>query len=286
MDLPGLSCGHRPDSTSTPRACIQPFLLLFLLGLLSLAVGGCASAPRTAVQRPFDFNKDTFAYPNELLWEYGYDTNGHWTGHAPEKKKEHQYALHCFVVARSAAQFYKFARFEPELPATDEEAYRKLVKKVVGTYPSHSLPEEKKIVIPGYADLRSFSATHEELLKAECGSAMQSYFQRGHWRMILPFTHSQQEHSAERLVEALRQDGIAVVHLLTFPSLQINHAILLFGAATGDGKIRYDAYDPNDPSRPTVLTFDQRERHFVYPANKYFPGGPLKVYQVYHRWNY
>ena len=265
-------------------AASLPFV--FLLGLLSLGLSGCASAPKARAHRQFDFNKDTFAYANELRWEYGYDTNGHWSGHAPEKRKEHQYALHCFVVARSAAQFFKFARFEPDLPAADEATYAKLIRKVVGTYPSHSLPDEKRIVIPGYANLRSFSAAHEELLKAECGSAMQSYFQRGHWRMIFPFTHTQQQHGAERLLEAIRQQGVAIVHLVSFPSLQINHAIVLFNGTRLNDKLEFTAYDPNDPSQPTVLTFDEHERHFLYPANKYFPGGSLKVYQVYHRWNY
>src|SRR6266404_5080237 len=44
---------------------------------------GCAATPAagTASIRCFDFNEDTFAYPNELLWEYSYDANGKWTTH-------------------------------------------------------------------------------------------------------------------------------------------------------------------------------------------------------------
>jgi hypothetical protein len=35
---------------------------------------GCASRPRPIAGRPaFDFARDTFAYPNELVWEYSFD---------------------------------------------------------------------------------------------------------------------------------------------------------------------------------------------------------------------
>jgi len=168
----------------------------------------------------------------------------------------------------------------------DESTYRRLVRNIVHTYPSRDQPQTRRIVIPGYASLREFSAAHESLLKAECGGAWQSYFQRGHWRMIFPFSRGQQVKTASSLIQDLEREGIAVVHLVSFPSLKINHAILLYGADEKDEEVVFPAYDPNDPAMPTTLTFNRKQRQFVYPANKYFPGGPLKVYQVYHRWDY
>src|SRR5205807_1327598 len=54
-----------------------PCAALFLLLLL---VSGCATAPQSppSVARHFDFQKDTFSYPNELVWEYYFDAKGNW----------------------------------------------------------------------------------------------------------------------------------------------------------------------------------------------------------------
>ena len=51
----------------------------------------------------------------------------------------------------------------------------------------------------GVADLRAFSQAHERLLKDECGSTLESYFQRGHWRMIMPFSRRNQQGFADKL---------------------------------------------------------------------------------------
>ncbi len=268
------------------------------LTLLSLVLAGCAGHPAKSgggslgqpclaaelSAKQFNFARDTFAFANELTWDYGFDANGRWTGHAREPKPG--YTLHCFVVARAAGQFFKFARFDPQQPAADEKTYRKLVRKVVNYSPRKRLPESKKMVIPGYADLRSFSATHERLLKEECGRKVESYFQRGHWRMIFPFSRKEQEKMAGQLLEAVNREGVAVVHVLRFPSLTINHALLLFEAKAGSKSLKFSAYDPNDPLKPLKLEFDRQSRTFVLPPTHYFPGGQVNAYQVYHRWNY
>src|SRR2546425_10749728 len=157
-----------------PKTAVATLILLVLLSFT-----GCASLPKPSVasHRPFVFEKDTFAYPNELVWEYFYDAKGDWTTHRRHPKPK--YYQHCFVVARSALQFYQNARFAPELPRTDDGTYRKLIHRIVAADPSHRVPEAKRTVIPGYANLREFSQARETLLKEETGSALQSYFQRG-----------------------------------------------------------------------------------------------------------
>src|SRR5437899_2660055 len=121
---------------------------------------GCAG-PRQATSdtaRHFDFQRDTFSYPNELRWEYRYDANGKWTTQWRYPKPA--YSQHCFVVARSARQFFLNARFDPRQPVADEHTYRRLIRRVVSTSPHRSLPESEKIVIPVYADLHGFSHAH------------------------------------------------------------------------------------------------------------------------------
>lgn len=275
--------GFRPTSGRRASAFGFPALRLLLLAAL---LCGCTTArpPLAATSRQFDFQKDTFAYPNDLVWEYGYDADGKWKGHQRQPKPS--YTLHCFVVARSARQFFDNARFDPNLPVADAVAYRRLIHKVVSANPRKPLPEHSKIVIPGYPDLRAFSGAQAELLKAECGSAWQSYLQRGNWRMIFPFSRHQQENVAEQLLLHLKESGPTIVHLVRFPQLTLNHAVVIFDAKADGKNLEFTTYDPNQPAEPIPLTFDSASRTFLFPANSYFEGGRVDVYEIYHRWNY
>ncbi len=256
---------------------------LLLAGLLS----GCATRHELSAplpRRPFDFQKDTFAFANELLCDYHYDSHSNWVSVTRHPKPD--YTLHCFVVARATRQFFIDARFAPELPKANEATYRKLIRELRRCNPRKPLAPEKRIVIPGYADLKDFSAAQEQLLKEECGDAWRSYVQRGHWRMLFPFSRAQQEKVAERLSSDVRTNYPLVVHLVRFPSLSINHAFVIFAAEQKPDAIEFRCCDPNEPRHPVTLTFDRATRTFLLPANHYFRGGRVDVYQVYHRWDY
>ena len=233
------------------------------------------SAPRT-----FDFQKDTFAYANELVWEYHFDDRGKWISQPREPKPD--YTHHCFVVARSARQFFEYARFDPAQPVANGEVYRKLIHQVIAIDPRHELPDAKKMQsIPGYSDLRSFSEAQPQLLQAGCGSAWQSYLQRGHWRMIMPFSRRHQQHTMERLQAALQQHHPPVVHVVRFPQLTINHAVVLFDVTETEREVVFSVYDPNKPERPAQLTYDRAGRTFRFPGNDYFPGGRVDIHDIY-----
>jgi hypothetical protein len=226
------------------------------------------------------FEKDTFAFANALEKEHHYDADGNWVGAKVEPRPD--YTLHCFVVSRSVLQFFEHASFAPDLPNADEATYRKLIRKVVETDPRSVLPDAEKIVIPGYADLRSFSRNNEQLLKGECGGAWQSYLQRGHWRMIFPFSRIQERRIAGRLLQDLEHNQPAVVHLVRFPQLSINHAVLIFGARKTDHGIEFKTYDPNKPEAPITINYQPRQRSFMMASNDYFQGGRIDLYEVYH----
>jgi hypothetical protein len=261
-------------------------LMAGVLLAVALLLNGCAGLPRptASTERKFDFSRDTFAYANELVWEYHFDDQGHW--HGTKREPPPEYSLHCFVVARSAEQFFLNARFDPSLPTATETEYRKLISRVANSSPRHSLPPEKKIVIPAYASLREFSQAREKLLKEECGGAWQSYLQRGNWRMVFPFSRGQQESEATCLAAALLNGDPVVVHLVRFPDLSINHAVLLYGVRYTDHGWEFATYDPNVPAKPTTLDYDREKRCFTFPANTYFHGGELQVYQIYNGWFY
>src|SRR3989442_14976755 len=59
--------------------CARASIFLSLLALVGLLCG-CATSHETstASTRRFDFQRDTFAFPNELRWEYFYDASEKW----------------------------------------------------------------------------------------------------------------------------------------------------------------------------------------------------------------
>ena len=247
----------------------------------------------------FDFHRDTFAFANETKWRYSVDPV---TGRQKSTPRvpEPDYTLHCFAMARSARQFWLHARFEPELPVADEATYLKLIREVVsrrvpatcGRRPDQSNPTDgdckspARVVIPGYTGLREFSAAWEPLLKAGCGGVWRSYFQRGNWRMVLPFTRGHQQAEAARLVSRLHHGALPIVHLLRFPQLTINHTLLLFATHEASEAIEFHAYDPNVPERPVTLKYDRATRTFTLPPLHYFVGGRVDVYEIYRGWIY
>ena len=246
--------------------------------ILTLFGSGCAYNKKftPVAVRPFDFQQDTFSYSNQLVWEYSFNTNGEWQAHKREPKPE--YALHCFVMTRAAERFFFNADFEASLPATDDAVYRQRI---------HSALEGKSgQVFPGYANLREFSVAKDALLKEECGGAWRSYFQRGNWRLVFPFSRAHQQKTAKQLTAALQSHHLPIVHLARFPQQTINHAILLYDLVESDSEIRFTAYDPNIISGPVVLTYNRLDRTFYWPRSHYFGGGRVDVYQIYHKWDY
>jgi hypothetical protein len=249
---------------------------------LGLALAACAGPARRidVGLRAFQFERDTIAYPNELVWEYEPDEGGAWQGRSRVPTPD--YARYCFVVARTARQFFGHARFDPGLPVADDESYRRLIRRVVDSSPGRDLPDAQRIVVPGYASLREFSREREALLKREAGGWWQSYTQRGNWRMVLPFPRRHQAGQAERLLAAVESNRPPVVHLARFPRITINHAVILYDSSQTEAEIRFQAYDPNHPDAPRTLRFDRASRTFLFPRTNYFPGGRVDVYQIYH----
>ena len=256
---------------------------LFAIFLIVLTAGCVSSSPRLAQppSRNFNFATDTFCYSNGLVWEYSYNEQGKWTSRRREPPPT--YSQHCFVVSRSACQFFENAQFDARLSKADPATYRRLIRAVVATSLRTPLRPEEKIIIPGYADLRSFSAEHTQLLQQECGGAWRCYFQRGNWRVVFPFSRHQQQHVADLIQDELKQRGAVVVHLVRFPQLTINHAVLMFEAQPGPEEIKFLTYDPNDPNTPALITYNRKNRTFQLPWNSYFPGGRVDVYPIYDR---
>jgi hypothetical protein len=230
--------------------------------------------------RRFEFERDTFAFANELVWEYRFDPASQ-TMISRRNAMPPTYAHRCFVLVRSSRQFFYHARFDASLPVADEKTYRRLVREVVSRNPRNVSAEGGRVVVPGYDSLRAFSHAQPAVLKANCGGAWQSYVLRSHRRMILPVSRRHQANMAGQLARSLPQRRAVTVHLFCFPQLTINHGIVLYDLAETEIGLRFTAYDPNLPSQPTELNYHRAARTFYFPRNHYWAGGQVNVVEVY-----
>jgi hypothetical protein len=240
----------------------------------------------------FDPARDVFSYANELIWDYGGDDRG-----APPEdrrragpREEHRngpvFGQRCMEMARQARQFFHGARFDPSLPRVSEEAYASRVERILGMDARRDTPASERITIPGFASLREFSREYETLLKQHSGSRWRSYFQRGNWRMLFPFTRGHQRRTADALVHSIERGRPPIVHVMNFPWIDVNHATLLYRAVATADEIRFEGYDPNTPDMPLELRYEQENARFVLAETPYFAGGPVRTYEIYHGWLY
>jgi hypothetical protein len=100
--------------------------------------------------------------------------------------------------------------------------------------------------------------------------------------MILPFGREGQRREAQALAQGVREGRAPVVHLVDFPRLRMNHAVVFMDVSEAEGDFRFTAYDPNSPDQPVTLRFDGRNGRFEMQPVAYFLGGPVSAYEVYH----
>jgi hypothetical protein len=233
----------------------------------------------------FRFERDTFAFPHELVWQYRFDpmTGAMTTFHSnPPPTYYHR----CFVMVRSTRQFFYHARFEPAAPALKPEQYRQLIRTVIARDPRRAGTESERVAIPGFDGLRSFSRAHESLLKAEMGGPWQSYILRSHWRMVFPVHRWQQKRMADKLKRSLPRRGLTLVHLFRFPRITINHGIVLYRLNESEPTMEFEAYDPNIPEHPVKLVYERTRRVFTFAPSRYWGGGVLSVVEIFCDWPY
>ncbi len=253
---------------------------LAIVACVGLAACGLARPAPGPPLRPFTFATDTFAFANESHWIYVDDPRTGervWTQVEPSP----DFALHCAGVARAARQFLVHARFDPAAPRVDARTYLGLAREVLSRSPRALVPDAAPVVIPGYADLRAFSADFAPMLKDELLRDWRSVLPKEDWRIIIPTTPAGQARVARRLLADVRAGRPGIVRVLRFPVMAINHAVLVFDATDDGRELRFRAYDPNDASAPVTFTFDPRGRTFVFPPRSYFAGGPVKMYRLY-----
>lgn len=234
----------------------------------------------------FQFARDTLAFANETVFEYHHGV-AHLRKPSATENKRRPYNNRCFVMSRTAMQFRKFARFDPNAPPLDDAALADRVRAITRR-PAwrEALPAPQRIIIPGHPSLRALSSARGRILQDNIGIGWTTYLRFGSIRMLYEFTRGYQERTHAELDATLARGELFVAHLSTFPNLSINHAVLVYrraAAAPNSSRRmeRYRVYDPNHPDAPRELTWSSVDRAFAYQKDRDFIGGFVRVYQVY-----
>src|SRR5215471_13685019 len=146
------------------RVGFRWFILLLVLSLLR---------SRVAAQE-FRFDRDTLAFANQTVFEYH---EGHPSLRRGSSVRRDAYKRHCFVICRTAMQFKKFARFDSRGAPLDDASLAARIRVVTHRDPSADpLPEDQRIVFPGYNDVHQMSKARRELVQKSIGHGWPSYF--------------------------------------------------------------------------------------------------------------
>ena len=228
----------------------------------------------------FNYKRDTLSFANWTVFSY---ENGRIVSH--KNQFGHHYSRRCFVMTRTVAQFYKFARFEPKVARVDDRELTKRVRDVTRRQPWHDpLPAEKRVVIPGYSNLRELSQAKTPLMQGNIGVGWVVYLRPGNARMFFEHSKEYQEKTHRLLEESLARDEFFIAYLSDYPILHINHSVLVYKhdrARSADGNDYYLVYDPNHPDRPRHLKWLAAKQEFDFEKDQEFAGGFTRVFQVY-----
>jgi hypothetical protein len=259
--------------TSRPPRVVHGLFLL----LVALLFPGCAGwlAPPlsawSAATPPgaFEVGRDTFAFPNQIRAEH------------PERAVD--FGNYCIIMARAASQFFRFARFAPDAPPVSDAEYTRLARTVmsIGAW-AGPRPPERRVVIPGYADLHALSQARESAVKAAFDSNTLSMFHWRTWRIVLPLLPGHQRRLARELVEELAGGRPVPLMITNFPDPDLlNHAVLVYDYRPGARAVEFFAYDPNDPTTPLGLHFDPVPGSFWVEPLPYSPPGRIRAFRLY-----
>jgi hypothetical protein len=252
-------------------------LAAHVLLIAALALGGCASVPplSAAVREPappalIRFGVDTFAFPNE--------------SRTKNQGKPDLYANYCFVMARAVTQFHRFARFDPTAPVLPAEDYVLRVRQVTDYAPWHeAIPDDARVVIPGYASLYQFSREQEAAVKAGLPGRFWTFVHWTNWRVAFPFPAWQQERVAREAVAEIRAGHLVQLLVTNLPEWELNHTVIAYDYRPGDNEaVDFIVYDPNDPYVPGRITFDRDHRRFVATHLFDTHPGAIRAFRMYY----
>ena len=258
----------------------KSLLVAFLFSLFSCANAAAYEAPATPAARPFRFDTDTFSFANETVWNYANGTVQSDSSNKNTQKRD--YTRRCFVVSRASVQFWKFARFDSKAKPLPPDELANRIRQVAGRSAwLPPLPRDQRIVFPGYASLREMSAADPGIFQANIGEGWPVYFRVGNAPIAMPLYRETEAHLNDQIFHDLSLNYPTIVWLYLFPSLKINHVVVIISGKADHGKFHYQVYDPNYTTAPKSLDYDAATRTFSYQPTFYFKGGKVDARAVY-----
>ena len=286
-DLVGLTGDDRSEinllrTTPLHRSTAKKHLPILLAAFLLLTLHPLhAYQPPTApAPRPFRYDTDTFSFANETVWNYVNGALQSGSSHPQTQKRD--YTRRCFVVTRAAVQFWKFARFDPHAAPLSKEQLADRIRDVTDRdvwLPP--LPREKRVAFPGYSSLREISAADPAIFQANIGLGWPVYFRAGNMPIVAPVYRETEAHLNGEIYHDIHFDYPTLVWLYNFPSLNINHVVVIYAGERDGGQYHYRVYDPNYTNGPKKLDYDVATRTVSYPPTFYFKGGAVEARAVY-----
>src|SRR5207244_6223321 len=120
-------------------------------------------------------------------------------------------------------------RFYPAGLPLDNNQLRASIRAVSRHFAwQEPLPENERIVFPGYANLRQMSNARAEVFKENIGSGFITYFRPSNGRMFFQHSRKYQDRTHANLDAALSRGDLFVGYLSTYLKLIINHAVLVY----------------------------------------------------------
>lgn len=230
-----------------------------------------AGRPAAATVPAFSFADDTFAFANAIR--------------ARHPDADDLYANYCFVLARSLRQFHQFARFDSAAPRVDAREYARRVRAVVSHAPwQASLPAAERVVIPGFASLRAFSAAEEAAVKTGVGPRFWTFVHWTNWRVTLPLPDGHQAAVLDEVLDELAAGRLVQLLVTNWPKPELNHTVVAYGYRGVSDGVELTVWDPNDPAGPGAVLFDARRERFVAGRVYATRVGPIRVFRMYYSW--
>lgn len=243
---------------------------MLLLATACATTTPAALARASAGPASFTFGPDTFAFRNEIRARQPAAPSG-------------LYAHYCFVLARGLRQFFQYARFDPEAPRVSHAEYVARVRAIAAHAPwERALPDAERIVIPGYAHLRAFSAAQEAAVKEGLGGPMATWLHWTNWRVTMPVSKAHQVQVAGEVARELEAGRLVQLLVTNWPIPELNHTVVAYRADDRADRIDFTIWDPNEPEGPGTVTFDRIAQRFwatdVYATRP----GPIRVFRMYY----
>jgi hypothetical protein len=235
-------------------------------------------APSAPAPRAFRYPDDTFDFKNETVWNYSGGSV------QPETDKTHvrEYTRRCFVLSRASVQFWKFARFDPHAPPLSPDQLAQRIREV--TERSVWLPalaEKDRVVIPGYHNLREASHDQRYVFQANIGRGWPFYFRAGNMVIASWVSRNMEARLNGEIYRDLQMNTPTIVWVYRFPSLKMNHVVVVYSVKRDARGYHYRVYDTNYRDADKAFDFDPATQTFSYEPVYYFKGGPVTVRSIY-----